>query len=276
MKNKTFTIYRRKPTIEGAGVKLFRLFGFSEIPQFDPFLMFDHFGSQNPEDYIKGFPWHPHRGIETVTYVLNGEVEHADSLGNKGTIKSGDVQWMTAGSGIIHQEMPKKSIHGMDGFQLWINLPRKKKMINPKYRDIKSSEIPVLESNDFSLKLISGTFKEVIGPVSDLAVDIDYFDIELKPNKKIQLALKKNHTTFIYLIKGTALIDDIIIQEGNCVLFLRGDIAEIIAKDKLHFLFISGKKLNEPISWGGPIVMNSNEELQKAFEEFNNGSFVKH
>lgn len=276
MKAKIINTYMKKATMEGAGVKLFRVFGSNEIPEFDPFLLLDHFGSNNPDDYMKGFPWHPHRGIETVTYMLNGEVEHGDSLGNKGVIKSGDIQWMTAGSGIIHQEMPKRYKGNMQGFQLWVNLPKKKKMTEPKYRDIQGSSLQKKETSNYSIKVISGKFEDVTGPVQDLAIDIDYFDIELKPKKNMIIPIKKDHNSFIYLIRGSLQIQDSMIEEGTCVLFSKGDEVEIIGEEKSHFLFISGEKLDEPIAWGGPIVMNTDEELRHAFQEIDEGTFIKH
>lgn len=259
--------------MEGAGVKLFRVFGSNEVPDFDPFLLLDHFGSDNPEDYIKGFPWHPHRGIETVTYMLEGEVEHGDSLGNKGVIRSGDIQWMTAGSGIIHQEMPKKYDGFMQGFQLWVNLPKSKKMMKPRYKGVLSSDTPAIEIDGAKIKVIAGKVNKTIGPVTDLIVDVDYFDITLEHGKKFKIQTKKEYSTFIYIITGSALIENKKIDSGSCVLFSKDSLIE--SANELRFLFISGKKLNEPVAWGGPIVMNTEDELRKAFEELDNGNFIK-
>lgn len=271
--NKVLKIYKKRATVEGAGVKLFRIFGEKELPNFDPFLLLDHLGSSNPNDYMKGFPWHPHRGIQTVTYLLNGEIEHGDSLGSKGLIKSGDVQWMTAGSGVIHQEMPKKTSRPLDGFQLWINLTKEKKMRNPGYREILSSTIPRLNVEDFSIKVIAGSFRKLVGPVAHLG--IQFYDIKLKSKKKIWIPIRKKHNSFAYLIKGSALVDEKVIKEGNCILFEDNERIGIDANTDLHFLFVSGKRINEPIAWGGPIVMNTEKELTQAFKEIEDGTFIK-
>jgi redox-sensitive bicupin YhaK (pirin superfamily) len=292
-------VFKSKPTIEGAGVHLNRAFGSSELPLFDPFLLLDDFRSDNPEHYLKGFPWHPHRGIETITYVLEGDVEHGDSLGNKGIISSGDIQWMTAGSGIIHQEMPKGDEKGrMYGFQLWANLPSRQKMMNPRYRDVKRDQIPEIKlSNDVSINVISGEVEGVKGPVQDIVIDPEYLDVTIPVNSEFRHPTKQGHTVFIYIIEGqgyfcreknpftyevegTNYFDiqrDPFVSNGMIVLFDDGD--EIMAfteESSVRFLLISGKPIGEPIAWYGPIVMNTNEELQVAFQEYEQGTFIKH
>jgi redox-sensitive bicupin YhaK (pirin superfamily) len=241
----------------------------------DPFLLLDHFGSENPEDYVKGFPWHPHRGIETVTYMLNGEVEHGDSMGNSGVIKSGDLQWMTAGSGIIHQEMPRRHDGLMQGFQLWVNLPAKKKMIPPRYRGITKDQIPTLEKEGTKIKVIAGSIDNTEGPVQDLAVDVEYFDIELKAGKTLEHPTKKGRNAFAYVIHGSANSQDTQIEPERRALLNDGDTVRMTTQEGAHFLLITGEPLKEPIAWGGPIVMNTREQLNKAFQELDEGTFVK-
>jgi quercetin 2,3-dioxygenase len=292
-------VFKSNPTMEGAGVHLKRVFGYSQVPLFDPFLMLDDFRSDNPDHYIKGFPWHPHRGIETITYVLAGDVEHGDSLGNKGIIGSGDVQWMTAGSGIIHQEMPKGDKKGrMYGFQLWANLPSRDKMINPKYRDIVSSQIPELKlSNGAVIKIICGEVSGVKGPVDDIVIEPEYLDISVPANTEFTHHTKQGNRVFAYAIDGEACFckektpftyevegsnyfdmkRDQSIQNGEVVLFEDGEeIKAITEKQSVRFLLISGKPLNEPVAWRGPIVMNTQEELDTAFKEYKNGTFIKY
>ena len=258
-------LIKSKPTIEGAGVRLHRVFGYNEVPSFDPFLLLDDFSSRNADDYIAGFPWHPHRGIETVTYIIKGAVEHGDSMGNKGVIKSDNVQWMTAGSGIIHQEMPKRS-EIMQGFQLWVNLPKKQKMMDPRYQEIK--EIPLVE-DDARIKIIAGRYNSVKGPVKDIVADPTYFDIEIK--ERFNLPIRNNYTNMVYVFEGKGTINGIKIRAGQ--LLTIND--ELVAESKMRFLFISGKPIKEPVAWGGPIVMNTNEELRIAFDEFDKGTFIK-
>lgn len=267
-------ILNSKPTIEGAGVRLRRVFGYYEVPLFDPFLLLDHFGSENPEDYIRGFPWHPHRGIETVTYMLNGEVEHGDSLGNTGVIRSGDVQWMTAGSGIIHQEMPRRHDGLMQGFQLWVNLPAEKKMIAPKYRGITKDQIPTWKKEGTKIKVIAGKIDETEGPVQDLAINVEYFDVKLGAGKTFEHATERSHNVFAYVVEGAGHADDTVIESQHCAVFGEGDNVKIGTKDGLRFLFVSGKPLQESVAWGGPIVMNTQEELARAFQELEEGTFV--
>lgn len=272
---KVAKIVESKPTIEGAGVRLRRAFTYDEI-NLDPFLLLDDFHSDNPDDYIAGFPWHPHRGIETVTYVISGAVEHQDSLGNKGVIKSGDVQWMTAGSGIIHHEMPLAS-KSMQGFQLWVNLPASKKMTDPKYRDIKSKEIPEIEtSKGVKAKVIAGKLKGTEGPVKDFNVDVEYFDVTMKPYSELILKTKNGYTAFAYLIEGEIIAGKKKIIENNLAVFADGDSITVETKESsARFIFISGKPLKETVAWHGPIVMNTQEQLKQAFEEIENNTFIK-
>jgi redox-sensitive bicupin YhaK (pirin superfamily) len=259
------------PTLEGAGVRLKRVFGFHEVPQFDPFLLLDHFGSDNPDDYVRGFPWHPHRGIETVTYMIDGNVEHGDSLGNKGIITSGDVQWMTAGSGIIHQEMPKPFEGEMKGFQLWVNLPKEHKMSSPRYRSITRTDIVTVEREGVTVRIIAGMIDGKEGPVSDLFVDIEYLDIELTGTFRHQT---RKRTVFVFVYEGSASVGGKEVSEGQCALLEdKGDI--LIESKGSKFLFVAGNPLGEPIAWGGPIVMNTREELDQAFGELREGTFIK-
>jgi quercetin 2,3-dioxygenase len=292
-------VFKSKPTIEGAGVHLKRVLGFSEVPMFDPFLLLDDFRSDNPAHYVKGFPWHPHRGIETITYVLDGDVEHADSLGNKGTIGSGDVQWMTAGSGIIHQEMPKGDAKGkMNGFQLWANLPAREKMMNPRYRDVTNAQIPEVKlPNGTTIRIISGEVSGIKGPVQDIVIDPEYIDITVPENSEFRHPTKRGHTVFAYVIggrgyfcreknpftyevEGSSYFDiqrDPFVGNGACVLFDDGDEVMVFTEaHKVRFLLISGKPIGEPVAWYGPIVMNTHEELQIAFEEYQQGTFIKY
>jgi redox-sensitive bicupin YhaK (pirin superfamily) len=273
-------VFSGKPTIEGAGVRLRRAFGYGEAPQLDPFLLFDHFGSDDPEDYIAGFPWHPHRGIETVTYMIDGVVEHGDSIGNKGVIKAGDVQWMTAGSGIIHQEMPQRGDGSLTGFQLWVNLPAEKKMMNPRYKEIVQADIPEVDiGGGVSAKVISGKAGGVKGPMADIIVDTMYFDIAAKPGSEFQYELPETYRAFAYVFEGEGYFDadrSSRIQQGQLVIYQNGEAVRIAAGgESLRFLFIAGEPLNEPIAWRGPIVMNTDEELELAFEEYRNGTFIK-
>jgi hypothetical protein len=267
-------IFHVRPTLEGAGVKLKRVFGFYEIPKFDPFLLLDHFGSQNPADYVKGFPWHPHRGIETVTYMLTGEVNHGDSLGNKGVIRSGDVQWMTAGSGIIHQEMPQRYNGVLQGFQLWVNLPAQQKMMNPRYRGLTKDDIPTVESQGATIKVIAGTIDGVPGPVKDLVVDVEYLDITIPAGKTFTRKTTKEYTTAMYIREGKGYIANHAVEPQQCALLTEGDGVTIKAQDTLRLLFISGNPLHEPIAWGGPIVMNTQTQLNQAFQELEAETFI--
>lgn len=275
--------WKSKGTLEGAGVHLKRAFGFSETPQFDPFLLLDDFRSDTPKHYLKGFPWHPHRGIETITYVLRGDVEHGDSIGNSGTISSGDVQWMTAGSGIIHQEMPKGDENGiMQGFQLWANLPAKQKMTEPKYRDVRSDQIPLVRlENGVEIRIICGSVGTERGPVHDIVIDPEYLDITVPPETVFAHSTKTGHTAIAYVIGGQGYFEKgenrKLLGNETLVHFSEGN--EIVAetkKEPVRFLFFSGKPIKEPIAWYGPIVMNTEEELRIAFEEYRAGTFIKH
>ena len=291
-------LLKSQATIEGAGVHLERVFGFSEVPLFDPFLLLDDFRSDNPDHFIKGFPWHPHRGIETITYVLKGEVEHGDSLGNKGVINSGDVQWMTAGSGIIHQEMPKGDENGrMYGFQLWANLPSVDKMMAPRYRDISDRQIPEVKLPDGAIiKVIAGEVSGIRGPVDDIVIDPEYIDVTVPPNSVFTHPTKQGHTVFAYVIGGQGYFCgeknpftyeaagknyfDIrrnpFVENRTIVLFDDGDELMVSTEEhEVRFLLISGKPIKEPVAWYGPIVMNTQEELQIAFEEYQRGTFIK-
>ncbi len=292
-------VWKAKPTLEGAGVHLKRVFGFSQVPMFDPFLLLDDFRSDNPEHYMKGFPWHPHRGIETITYVLQGDVEHGDSMGNKGVISSGDIQWMTAGSGIIHQEMPQGDPNGlMLGFQLWANLPKSRKMMEPRYRDVKSRQIPevVLETGT-KIKIICGKVGDREGPVRDIVIDPEYLDVTVPARSEFIHPTKRGHTVFAYVIDGKGYfcqeknpfsyeIEGInyfdmdrqpFVGNETIVLFDDGRQVMVSTEDEVvRFLLISGRPIGEPVAWYGPIVMNTEEELQIAFEEYRNGTFIKH
>ncbi len=297
-------IYQTKPTIEGGGVKLQRAFGFGKTAEFDPFLLLDDFRNENPADYLAGFPWHPHRGIETITYVLAGEVAHGDSLGNKGRMTAGDVQWMTAGSGILHQEMPKGDERGrMHGFQLWANLPASLKMTDPRYQDIPSAAIPeVAEDDGTKARIICGEFWGKTGPVEGVAagqysVDARYVDISVPPFKRKRIKVETTRNAFAYVFAGSGTFRDAsepqaVLTESpvdpnaeaaydaknhSLVLFDRGD--EIVVQagpEGIRFLLVSGKPLEEPVAWYGPIVMNTQEELRQAMAELHNGSFIRH
>ncbi len=292
-------VLQSKPTKEGAGVHLKRAFGFSQVPVFDPFLLLDDFHSDNPEHYLKGFPWHPHRGIETITYVLHGEVEHGDSMGNRGIINSGEVQWMTAGSGIIHQEMPKGDEQGLLwGFQLWANLPASHKMMDPRYRDVRNDQIPeVTLENDIKITIICGEVDGNRGPVQDIVIEPQYLDVTMPPGSEFIHPVKRGHTVFAYVIDGNGSFSDekdgfthevqgvsdfdgprdSLMGKENLILFGDGDQVMVsTAREPVRFLLISGKPIGEQVAWHGPIVMNTQEELSIAFEEYRRGTFIKH
>ncbi|MHB1391253.1 MAG: pirin family protein [Thermoleophilia bacterium] len=275
-------IFSSRATLEGAGVHLKRAFGFGETPLFDPFLMLDDFRSDNPEHYLKGFPWHPHRGIETITYVLQGDVEHSDSMGNRGVISSGDVQWMTAGSGIIHQEMPRGDAGGvMQGFQLWANLPAREKMRDPRYRDVKAGQIPVVELEDgVQARVICGVVGNTQGPVRDIVTDPQYLDVTVPAHSRFEHATVPGHTVLAYVIDGQGFFDErrtTAIGDGELVLFGAGDRVVVSAENEpVRFLLLSGQPIGEPVAWQGPIVMNTREKLRTAFEEYDKGTFIKH
>ncbi|HCY84088.1 MAG TPA: hypothetical protein DHV36_03025 [Desulfobacteraceae bacterium] len=267
-----------QPVTEGAGVKLKRVFGYHDAPLLDPFLMLDDFRSDTPADFIKGFPWHPHRGIETITYVLKGDVEHGDSLGNKGVISSGDVQWMTAGSGIIHQEMPKGDANGaMHGFQLWANLPADQKMIPPKYRDIRTGQVPEVQvQNGVRIKVVAGEVKGQKGPMDDIRINPVFLDCTVPAGQSFSNTVDPDHTLFIYVTGGKGETCGTPLENGKLVLFDKGDKIFVHAGDEpLGFLLLAGKPLREPVAWRGPIVMNTQEELDLAFKEYREGTFIK-
>jgi len=293
-------ILKARPTIEGAGVHLKRVFGYSQVPLFDPFLMLDDFHNSRPEDYLAGFPWHPHRGIETITCVLEGLVEHGDSMGNKGVIGSGDVQWMTAGSGIIHQEMPKESPTGtMWGLQFWANLPAAKKMMAPRYRDVNAADIPEVSlDSGVRVKVVGGEVQGVRGPVQDIVIDPEMLDVTVPAGMVFRHPVKAGHTAFAYVLTGEGHFDERrdafafeVVGKGwsdvsrkcSCgpetvVLYERtGD--ELMAtalSGPLRFLLVTGRPLGEPVAWYGPVVMNTQDELRVAFDEYQQGTFIKH
>jgi hypothetical protein len=267
------------PTLEGAGVRLKRVFGFNEVPGLDPFLMMDDFGATDPDDYVAGFPWHPHRGIETVTYMLHGTVEHGDSLGNKGTICDGQIQWMTAGSGIIHQEMPQPQKDYLRGLQLWVNLPAENKMMPPRYRDIRAEDIPDhKDKNGVRVKVIAGEYHGIRGPVKDIVRSPEYLDIRIPAGKSFEHHTVPGHTVFVYVIEGEGAFDAgrAAISAGRLGLYGDGDgIAVTAGKEGVRFVLLSGKPIGEPVAWRGPIVMNTRKELDLAFREYRNGTFIK-
>jgi len=272
-------VTKSTPTIEGAGVHLKRVFGFSEVEAYDPFLLLDDFRSDNPEQYLQGFPWHPHRGIETITYILHGSVEHKDSLGNAGVIGPGDVQWMTAGSGIIHQEMPKGDAKGMmGGFQLWANLPANAKMMEPRYRDVQSNQIPVLSfPNGVTSRIVAGGLEGVAGPVEDVVIHPEYLDVTVPPETEFRHPTRAGHNVLVYLFEGEVRFGSHRVSEGHLVLFHDGEELVLQTSHKPgRFLLISGSVLREPIAWYGPIVMNTKEELQEAFDDYQRGTFIRH
>ena len=288
-----------QPTLEGAGVHLYRAFGFHKPREFDPFLLFDDFRNDNPAQFEKGFPWHPHRGIETITYVLDGEVEHGDSLGNKGVLGAGSVQWMTAGSGIMHQEMPRGNARGqMHGFQLWANLPSNLKMTAPRYQDIQAHDIPeIIDDDGTKVKIVTGSFWGKRGPVDGVAADPLYLDISVPPNTRKVLPVDTYANTFAYVFAGAGSFRDasnpygvrvekevngeeinIRDMSGNRTLVNFDTGSEIVVNagpEGVRFLLISGQPIEEPVAWHGPIVMNTREELMQAMQELNNGTFIK-
>ena len=292
-------VWKAKPTIEGAGVHLKRVFGYHEVPQLDPFLLLDDFRSNDPAEYVRGFPWHPHRGIETITYVLAGDVEHGDSLGNRGVISSGDVQWMTAGSGIIHQEMPKGDREGrMWGFQLWANLPARHKMMDPRYREVKRDDIPqATTAEGATVRVVCGEVAGVRGPVREIVTEPEYLDVSIPARSSFRHPVKAGHTVFAYVFEGEGYFDperdpyareDVgeryfdmerpcVCGNGTVVLYGPGDTVAVSTEERpVRFLLVSGRPLGEPVAWYGPIVMNTQAELRVAFREYEQGTFVKH
>lgn len=305
-------MFHTKPYVEGAGVKLQRAFGFGDTTEFDPFLLFDDFRNENPDDYRAGFPWHPHRGIETITYVLAGQVEHGDSLGNRGNLGAGDVQWMTAGSGILHQEMPQGDAHGrMHGFQLWANLPSSLKMTAPRYQDVLSKDIPeVVDDDGVRVRVICGDFWGKTGPIDGVAAEPRYLDVSVPPGTRKRLAVDTSRHAFAYVFAGSGTFRDASEPRGvqtddvgsgidvgsgfsriadpsaakpdndaknrSLVLFDSGDEVVVQAGDEgIRFLLVSGKPLEEPVAWYGPIVMNTKAQLQQAIAELRDGTFIK-
>ena len=295
-------VAQSKPTLEGAGVHLRRAFGFGDTSESDPFLLLDDFRNDNPDAYLAGFPWHPHRGIETITYVLTGTVDHGDSLGNRGSLGAGDVQWMTAGSGILHQEMPKGDLQGrMHGFQLWANLPSSLKMTGPRYQDVSAGDIPEVIDNDGTrVRVVCGSFWGKSGPVDGVASDPRYLDVFVPPGVRKHLAVETSRNAFAYVFEGTGVFRDAseprqvqtervgevhqaeatssIDAAGNCslVVFDRGDEVMVQAGEKgVRFLLVSGQPIEEPVAWRGPIVMNTTEQLQQAYTELRAGTFIK-
>jgi redox-sensitive bicupin YhaK (pirin superfamily) len=291
-------IVQAQPTLEGAGVHLRRAFGFGDPSEFDPFLLLDDFRNDRPQDYLAGFPWHPHRGIETITYVLAGNVSHSDSLGNNGSLGAGDVQWMTAGRGILHQEMPKGDQQGrMHGFQLWANLPSSLKMTSPRYQDVPSKEIPLVTDDDGTeIRIICGDFWGKKGPVDGIAADPRYLDVFVPPGKRKTLKVETYRQAFAYIFEGSGsfrnastpqdILRESLLPNGeeqlewsgnrSLILFDNGDEVTVKAGEQgIRFLLVSGKPLKEPVAWGGPIVMNTQQELQQAFAELRNGTFIK-
>ena len=267
------------PTMEGAGVRLKRVFGHTEVPELDPFLLLDDIHSENPEDYSAGFPWHPHRGIETVTYVLHGDIEHGDSIGNRGTIADGDIQWMTAGSGIVHQEMPQPTRGDMRGLQLWVNLPASMKMMDPRYRDVRADTIPVVTEGGVRVRVVAGSYMGRSGPLDDLVLNPGYLDVTLSPGALFQHTFEPDHTVFAYTLDGAGHYSPAsgdYAGKEEIILYGRGDRVEIRAGEAgLRFLLISGQPIREPVAWRGPIVMNTEEELYEAFREYRDGTFIK-
>jgi len=291
-------IVQSKPTLEGAGVHLRRAFGFGNTAEFDPFLLLDDFRNDNPDDYLAGFPWHPHRGIETITYVLAGTVDHGDSLGNQGSLGAGDVQWMTAGRGILHQEMPKGDPHGrMHGFQLWANLPSSLKMTAPRYQDVKGGDIPeVVDDDGTRVRVVCGSFWGKTGPVDGVAADPRYLDVFVPPGVRKRLPVETSRNAFAYIFEGSGTFRDAseprqvqtdrvgAVQEAGAaevenrslVVFDRGDEVVVHAGEHgIRFLLVSGRPIEEPVAWYGPIVMNTEEQLRQAYAELREGTFIK-
>jgi redox-sensitive bicupin YhaK (pirin superfamily) len=269
-----------QPTIEGAGVHLHRAIGIGAPEEYDPFLLLDDFRSDVPAQYVKGFPWHPHRGMETITYVLAGAVEHGDSLGNRGVTGAGEVQWMSAGSGIIHQEMPKGDARGaMYGFQLWANLPAAHKMAEPRYRGIARDEIPVVTDEGGAIvRVVAGRVGGVEGPVRDVVTRPEYIDVTVPAGKRFTHRTPREHTVFAYVFEGKGIFaDERAVGDRHLVSFDKGDAVEVRAEgEPVRFLLVSGQPIGEPIAWRGPIVMNSDEELRVAFDELEHDRFIKH
>jgi redox-sensitive bicupin YhaK (pirin superfamily) len=274
-------IVRSNPVVEGAGVHLQRVFTYHQAPELDPFLLLDDFHSSEPSQYLAGFPWHPHRGIETITYVLEGEVEHGDSMGNQGVIQAGGVQWMTAGSGIVHQEMPRGRADGLLwGFQLWANLPASHKMMDPRYQELAAEQVPeVAVDHGVRMRVVCGHANGVEGPVRDVVTDPQYLDVTVPAGARLAHAVQDGYTAFAYVVEGDGLfgVADAPAAAGSLVVFApEGECLRVRADAGVRFLLVSGRPLREPVAWRGPIVMNTQEELRIAFDEYQRGTFLKH
>ncbi|KPL06293.1 pirin [bacterium SM23_57] len=265
--------------MEGAGVRLRRSIATKMLNYLDPFLLFDHFGSDNPDDYLAGFPWHPHRGIETVTYMLAGKVNHRDSVGNAGSIYAGDVQWMTSGGGIMHEEMPKPVDGKMYGFQLWVNLPAKLKMTAPRYQEIASNTLPEIVRDDgVQIRVVAGDVDDITGPVTEIAAEPTYLDVSIPPGTSFSLPVDKEHNAFAYVFEGEGMFGETgeVVTSPHLIVFDDGNMVEVHTKEKaVRFLLVSGKPLNEPIVRYGPFVMNTKEEIAQALQDLRDGTFVR-
>ncbi|MDH4009276.1 MAG: pirin family protein [Desulfobacterales bacterium] len=280
---KVLEIIKPQTVMEGAGVRLIRSIATGTLDHVDPFLLFDHFGSKDPADYIKGFPMHPHRGIETVTYMISGHVNHKDSIGNSGSITDGDVQWMTSGRGIMHEEMPQPHADEMVGFQLWVNLPARLKLTNPRYQNIRSDQIPEIRCDDgVKIRVIAGEVDGVHGPVKEIVAEPTYLDISIPPNGTFSQSIVRGHAAFAYIFKGEGVFENgdaepgKLIPQPRLIVFGDGDQVSVRAADPgVRFLLVSGKPLNEPIARWGPFVMNTREEIEQTLAEIKNGTFIK-
>ena len=273
-----FKVLEGAETVDGAGVRLHRIFGFGDTALTDPFLLLDNFGSDDPDDYTAGFPWHPHRGIETVTYMVEGVVEHGDSLGNSGVIRNGQVQWMTAGSGIIHQEMPRAYDGTMRGLQLWVNLPRAHKMTPPRYRDIKAEDVPSVKGAGWEMKLICGSYGGVEGPARDIVLKPWFFDVKAAPGAVFPLDVRPKDNVLCLVFEGGGSFEEggEALKPGRLAVLRGGDQVRCSASSEgMRFMLMAGRPLGEPVAWRGPIVMNTEEELAKAFREYRDGTFIK-
>lgn len=273
---KVLAVSPAQPTMEGAGVRLKRAFGAAD-PRLDPFLMLDDFSSRDPSDYEAGFPEHPHRGMETVTYIISGQVDHRDSLGNSGTIQSGEVQWMTAGSGIIHAEMPRETWERLCGVQLWVNLPRESKMMTPRYRDIREEDMPMVQpSEGVKVKVIAGEFDDAVGPVKDLVVEVLYLDVIMGPNAEFNHEIPGQFNAFAYVLQGSADFGGSMAGQQQLVVLGEGDEVAVRSGEKgVRFILVAGRPIREPVAWRGPVVMNTDGELKDAFREIQEGTFVR-
>ncbi|MBU2601008.1 MAG: pirin family protein [Actinobacteria bacterium] len=282
-------VFQSRPTLEGAGVRLRRAFGHAEVPRFDPFLMLDDFRGETPADYEAGFPWHPHRGMETITYMIEGSCEHGDSMGNRGVIGAGDVQWMTAGSGVIHQEMPAGEQSGrMGGFQLWANLPAVSKMMDARYRGVDACDMPVVEDGVAKVRIVAGRVGDVEGPVREVVIEPEYLDVTLMSDGAWLHPTTPGHTVFAYVVSGDVFFGEedggtrvpalstALFTDGDTVVARSADADGVARGGEARFLLVSGRPLHEPIAWQGPIVMNTDEELRTAFRDYRDGTFARH